>query len=252
MKNKVIVISQARTGSTRLPDKVLLKILGKELLIHFVNRVKKSKKIDKIVIATTDKTNYDKIANLIDKYYKNEIDVFRVSEEDVLDRYYQASLKFLDDDTNLIIVRITSDCPLIAANIIDLHIEEFIKRKVDYLSSRINKRTWTHGMEAEVFTFQALKDAWENAKTPMEREHVTPYIYRTHPEKFKLYELSYKEDLSNLRFTVDYPEDFEFVKTIYERLYPINPYFSFNDILNLLKKEPELLEINKNRVNPDI
>ena len=108
------------------------------------------------------------------------------------------------------------------------------------------------GMEMEIFTSDALHSAWINAKKNFEREHVTPFIYKSHPEKFKLFEFCYKKDISNYRFTIDYEEDYAFLKSIFEKLYPKIPLFTMEDILQLLEKEPGLLKINDNRVNPDI
>jgi spore coat polysaccharide biosynthesis protein SpsF len=239
-----VVISQARTGSTRLPNKVLLKILGKEILLHLIDRTLAAETVDHMIIATTDNSNDDVIVDLVKNYHK-KVSIFRGSEEDVLDRYYQAALAVkgrFGDDMN--IIRITSDCPLIDPRVIDLHVREFEKRNVDYLSSRITKRTWPHGMELEIFTFAALETAWRNAKTLYEREHVTPYIYQTNAKDFRLYEFALASDLSGLRFTLDYPEDFRFIETIYQNLYPEDPLFSMQSILNLLTNKPEIKLIN--------
>jgi len=250
--NDKLAIIQARTGSTRLPNKILLKILNKEILLLLIDRVIASELINQIIIATTTNKDDDKIVNLIEKYHP-KVSVFRGDENDVLDRYYQAALEYKNiNNGDIDIVRITSDCPLIDPKVIDLHINEFNQKKVDYLSSRINKRSWPHGMEMEIFTFDALYSAWKYAETKFEREHVTPYIYKSHPEKFKLFEYSYNKDISEYRFTVDYKEDFDFIKTIFEKLYPKNSLFTFDDILQLLDNKPELLKINDNRVNPDI
>ena len=247
-----VVITQARTGSTRLPNKVLLKILGKEILLHFIDRVLAAKTVDHIVIATTDNPNDDIIADLV-KDYDKKVSVFRGSEEDVLDRYYQAALAVKDSfEESPNIIRITSDCPLIDPEVIDLHISEFIKRKVDYLSSRINKRTWPHGMELEIFTFKALKTAWQYAIKASDREHVTPYIYMTARDKFKLLERPFKEDLSNYRLTIDYIEDYNLIKIIFKNLYPENPLFDLSDIINLLLENPELTRINAERIDVKI
>lgn len=251
MNDKVAII-QARSGSSRLPNKILLKILNKEILLLLIDRIIVSKLINHIIIATTKNKDDDKIVEIIDNYHPM-VSVFRGDENDVLDRYYQAALEYKNiNNGDIDIVRITSDCPLIDSKTIDLHIEEFNHRKVDYLSSRINKRTWPHGMEMEIFTFDALHSAWKNAEKKFEREHVTPFIYKSYPEKFKLYEYSYNKDLSEYRFTIDYKEDFDFIKTIFEKLYSKSPLFTFDDILQLLDNEPDLLKINDNRVNPDI
>lgn len=251
MKPKIAII-QARSGSTRLPNKILLKILNKEILLLLIDRVIAAQLVDHIIIATTTDREDDRIVEIVENYHP-KVSFFRGDENDVLDRYYQAALEYKNTNRRDIdIIRITSDCPLIDPNIIDLHIKEFNQRKVDYLSSRINKRTWPHGMEMEIFTFEALQQAWENAKEPFEREHVTPYIYKSHPEKFKLYEFCYKKDISDYRLTIDYKEDYEIVKTIYIKLYPNNSMFTLDDILKLLNNEPNLLKINANRINPEI
>jgi len=247
-----IVISQARTGSTRLPNKVLLKILGKEILLHLIDRVIAAKSVDHMIIATTENQKDNEIVDLVRNYHER-VSVFRGSEEDVLDRYYQAALSVEDRfGPNPNIIRITSDCPLIDPKVIDLHVREFEQRDVDYLSSRITKRTWPHGMEAEIFTFKTLEKAWQNAQEAFEREHVTPYIYHTHADEFHLYELAYSDDLSHLRFTLDYPEDYEFIKAIFNHLYPDDSLFSFQDILRFIRMNGKLLAINSMRTDAKI
>lgn len=249
---RVLLITQARTGSTRLPNKVLLKAGDKELLLRFIDRILPSKFIDYIVIATTTNPRDISIIDLV-KGYDTKIKAFRGSEEDVLDRYYQAIINlFPDFGDDEVIVRVTSDCPLIDYEVVDRHIKEFIHYNVDYLSSRIEKRTWPHGMEAEVFSFGALKQAWQNARDKFEREHVTPYMYKTHPEEFRLKELPYKEDLSHIRLTIDYPEDLEFIKAIMESENYRTSYMHLEDILGFIESNPSLLEINKKRVDPSI
>lgn len=251
MNDKVAII-QARTGSTRLPNKILLKILNKEILLLLIDRVIAANFIDQIIIAITTNKEDDKIVALV-KNYHPKVSVFRGDENDVLDRYYQAALEFKNICINKFdIIRITSDCPLIDPKIIDLHVAEFNQRKVDYLSSRINKRTWPHGMEMEIFTFDSLLTAWSNSTEPFEREHVTPYIYKSYPEKFKLFEYNYKKDISDYRLTIDYEEDFKFVKIIFEKLYNQNTIFTLDEIIQLLESEPDLLKINAGRINPQI
>ncbi len=246
---KMIVIAQARVRSTRLPNKVLLKVCNKELLLHFIDRILPAKKVEHLIIATTTSSNDNSIVKLVEGYHPRVM-VYRGSEEDVLDRYYKAATDYRKKTKKEIdIIRITSDCPLIDPDVIDLHITEFEKRTVDYLSSRIEKRTWPHGMEMEILSFNALEIAWQYADKPFERQHVTPYIYKSHPELFKLYEFQYEKDISHYRFTLDYPEDLKFIRAVYENLYPKNPMFSIKDILTLLVEHPELCLLNKCRVN---
>jgi spore coat polysaccharide biosynthesis protein SpsF len=244
-----IVIIQARTGSTRLPGKILLKILGKEIILHLIDRVIAAGTVDHVIIATTLNPQDDIIIDLIKDYHKN-VSLFRGSEEDVLDRYYQAASaaeEKYNDDLN--IIRITSDCPLIDPKVIDLHIAEFKSKQVDYLSSRINKRTWPHGMELEVFSYAVLRDAWKNATTLNDREHVTPYLYRTNRDNYKLYELTCFKDLSGYRLTVDYPEDFTVISRIFASLYNDNPLFGLEDIIAFLEKNKDIAMINAQRIN---
>jgi len=245
-----LVITQARTASTRLPNKIMLKILDKEILLHFLDRVLAARKIDHIIVATTDQPADQVIADLIQSYHPR-ISLFRGSEDDVLDRTYQAAHQFVHrTGKNWDIIRITSDCPVIDPAIIDHHISVFEQQSVDYLSSRIHKRTWPHGMELEIFSFPALQTAWQNAVTQYEREHVTPYIYQTHAENFSLYELTAEKNWSHIRLTLDYWEDYLLIKSIYEKLYPRKSLFGLADILKLLEDEKQLVQLNSKWNNP--
>ncbi len=237
----VVVIVQARTGSTRLPGKVMKKILGKPVLIHDLERIKLMKTIDKIVVATTDLVEDTLIPKTIAKYALH-VGIYGGSALDVLDRYYKAATEFKAD----VIVRITSDCPLIDPKTSDLVVETFFGNDCDYCSNTL-PRTFPHGLDTEVFSFEALEKAWKEADTPYEREHVTPYI-RERPRMFKIANVKNDVKLDYLRWTLDYPEDFEFIKAIYERLYPVKKEFSMKDILEVLDKEPWLTEMNKGRV----
>ena len=237
-KNKIAAIIQARMGSTRLPNKTLELIEGKSLLEHIINRLKNSKKINEIIIATSENPK----DNLIERFsIENKINFFRGSEEDVLDRYYKAAKKFKVST----IVRITADDPFKDPKIIDKIINSLLENSnLDYVSNTI-KPTFPEGIDTEVFTFKALEKAWKLAKEKEEREHVTPFIINN-PSLFKTLNIENQEDLSNLRWTIDYPEDLEFAKKIYKKLYKENHIFEMQDIIELLKKEPNLNEINKN------
>jgi len=235
--NGVIAIVQARMGSTRLPGKVLLDLAGKPMLVRDMEHIQRAKKIDEIVIATTVNPADDKIVSLCREYGWN---FFRGSENDVLDRYYQAAREY----NAKTIVRITSDCPLIEPTIVDRIIEKFSAQEpnIDYISNTFPFRTFPWGLDTEVMSFSALERCWKEETNPAYREHVTPYIYH-HPDKFRISEVNNEQDLSSMRWTVDTPEDFEFVTHIY-RHFGEN-VFSWIDILDLLQKHPELLEINK-------
>lgn len=233
-------------GSTRLPGKVLKSVCGKPLLYYSIARSSLSKYADIVIVATTNSEEDDQI---VDWCKKNGIAFFRGSEEDVLDRYYQAAKKF-----NLnTVIRITSDCPFVDPRIIDMLVLILQNQGLDYVSNRINKRTWPHGLDAEAMTFEALEKVWRHATSQDEREHVTPYIMR-HPELFKTLEVPYiKEDLSHIRLTVDYAEDLEFSTILMEEMMKKQGIeFSWKNIVKTLKCKPELSDINKHRIDPII
>lgn len=229
-------------GSVRLPGKVLKKIGGKTLLEILIERVKRAAFIDKIVIATTDKAEDKKIVDLAKKV---KLDYFRGSENDVLDRYYQAAKKFKAD----IIIRITGDCPLMDPKIID-RAAKFYKEnsdKFDYVSN-VRPPTFPDGMDVEVFPFEVLKKTRKNAKLPSEREHVTAYI-ANHPEIFRIGNVVYKDNASSVRLTVDSEEDFKVVEKIIEN-FSAKKDFGLEDILDFKENNPDLfLSNNKYKRN---
>lgn len=230
-----IAIIQARLGSTRLPGKVLLDLEGKTVLEHVIERVKASELINDVVVATTIRKEDLRIIKLCAGL---GISVYCGSVDDVLDRYYQAARLFKADH----IVRITSDCPLMDPMVIDEVIALHIREKADYTSNTI-KETYPDGEDVEVFTFDALKKAWKNANLASEREHVTPYL-RKNPA-FKKASLEFKKDLSHKRWTLDNPEDYEFIKLIYKNLYNKTQLFGMDEILKFIDKNPEVEKINK-------
>lgn len=234
---KVVAIIQARMTSTRLPGKVLKTVLEKPLLEYQLERVSSSKLIDEIVVATTINKSDDPIIKLCNKL---GVLTYRGSEEDVLSRYYEAAKQFNAD----VIVRLTSDCPLIDPEIIDQVIKLYITQKdvLDYVSNTLI-RTYPRGLDTEVFSFRALQVTYEKARLKSEREHVTAYIYKN-PDKFQLKNLSYVRDLSKHRWTVDTKEDFELIKQILESLYTNNQMFTMKDVLCLLDKNPSLFYLN--------
>jgi spore coat polysaccharide biosynthesis protein SpsF len=234
---KIGIIIQARMGSSRFPGKILKKINNISLLELQYRRLINSKKTNKIIIATSNKA----IDNCIEELcIELDIPCFRGSENNVLDRYYQAA-KSYDIDT---IIRSNGDCPFIDFAEIDKLIEiwESNYPKYDYISN-ILEETFPLGMHIEIFTICALKKALNENLSKEDLEHVTPYLYRN-PEKFNLLSVRNKEDLSNYRWTIDYPEDLKFVEEIYKRLGTDNSLFSMKDIINLLQVEPELTKIN--------
>ena len=220
--NKILCILQARMSSTRLPWKVLKEINSKPLLEYEIERIKKSKLIDKLVIATSS----DFSDNEIELFCKNNLlECFRWDLNDVLKRYHDCSIKYSGYN---IIVRITWDCPLIDENIIDQTIELFLKSNVSYCSN-IEPETFPDGMDVEVFSKKALDEAYNNSILPSEREHVTPYI-RKHLKKIN-YALKDK-DLSSYRLTVDEQKDFDLTKLLIENVWPNKSYTKYIDYIN--------------------
>lgn len=233
-----IAIIQARMGSSRLPGKVLSKLGGKVMLKFMYDRVKKSKLIDKIIIATTLEKEDDKIVDLC---IKEKISYFRGSEDDVLDRYYKASLSYNPEN----IIRLTADCPLLDPLIIDDTINFFINKKVDYASNTVppNIKRYPDGSDVEVFSFKNLKKAWEESNDIKEREHVTFYFWKSN-KKFSTAIMDNKYNWGKYRITVDYNEDLILVKKIVERLKKQNKFGSLKEIIEILENEPDLIKIN--------
>ena len=234
----IYAIIQARMGSTRLPGKVMMDLCGHPVLEHVVKRLNESKLINKIIIATSEDENNQPI---IDFCKKNEVGCFVGSEDDVLDRYYQTAIENNVKDKD-IIIRITSDCPLIDPFVVDKVIEEHVSKNNDYTANVI-ECTYPDGLDCEVFNFNVLKDAWINANLSSQREHVTLYI-RDNPNKFKLGNVKNDKDLSCLRWTLDEKEDFIFIREVYKYLFNKDSFFTMEDIIQLLNEKPELLDIN--------
>lgn len=248
MKNKlrVVIIVQARMGSTRLPKKVLKEVLDKPLLQYLIERLKKVQFQDEIVIATTVNPEDQEIVEFC---HMEEVPLFRGKSEDVLDRFYHAAKAFKAD----VVVRITADCPLIDPKLVDQAIDHFIKHypNYDYVSNS-NLRTLPIGMDVEVFSFKALEEAFNESTLPEEREHVTPFIYRR-KSRYTTDLLTHEPNLSNYRLTVDTKEDFELVQKILETLYPKNKNFTMEDIIHLLSLDhPEWMKINADVKHRDI
>ncbi len=225
---------QARADSSRLPNKVLKTIEDKPLLWHVINRAKQVKNVDQIILITT-RREIDK--KIIDIANESQILSFQGDTLDVLNRHYQCALKFNADP----IIRITSDCPLIDPKLAEEILEFFLSNNYDYVSNTISP-TYPDGLDTEIFSFMALKEAANQAKLKSEREHVTSYI-KNNSEKFKLYNYKNKQDYSKFRWTVDEKSDLEFVRRIYFEMSP-KKIFSMNDILEIISKNPEIQKIN--------
>lgn len=232
----ILALLQARMSSSRLPGKVLKLILGRPMIERQIERLLRSKRIDKLVIATSINQEDDAIKALGTRI---GIDCFRGGLENVLDRFYQAARQYMPKH----VIRLTGDCPLTDPVLIDELVDFYLERGCDY-ASNCEEPTLPDGLDAEIFSFTALEQTWKEAVLPSHLEHVTFFI-RFHPERFKIACYKYHQDLSHFRWVVDEPEDLEFVRRIYEILYPAKPDFRTEDILALLEIEPKLVEINK-------
>lgn len=229
-------IIQARMGSTRLPKKVIKKIEGKTVLEHVINRLKRIKNCPKVILATTDKKEEDVLEKIAKKL---NISVFRGSEDDVLDRYYQTARLFKIDP----IIRITADCPLLDSEVAEKVIDFYLRGIYDYVSN-VHPPTFPDGMDVEIFNFKTLEKSWQEIKLLSEREHVTSYITK-HPKMFKVGNVVSKKDFNYLRLTLDEKDDLILIRKIYKELYSKNPFFGLEQILELFKKKPELIKINQ-------
>lgn len=233
---KVTAIIQARMGSTRLPGKILKKVNGKPLLFYQLERIKGSKLIDEIVIATTTNHQDNEIVSFCEQY---GVSYYRGSETDVLSRYFNTAVKFNAD----IIVRLTSDCPIIDVEVVDKTIQYFLELDYcDYVSNTL-ERTFPRGLDTEVFSYIALEKAYKEAYLERDREHVTPYFY-SNQNIFVVGSLKNNINYSKYRLTVDTEEDFELIKLIINALFSKKPNFTLIDIVKLMEKNPQWFNIN--------
>lgn len=224
-------------GSTRLPGKVLRPILGKPLLGYQIDRLRRVKNTASLVIATSQLPADDPIEAFAGS---QGVLCFRGNERDVLDRYYRCA-QWIGAD---IVVRSTADCPLIDPDLVEMAIAEFRKRgDCDYASNATMDRTYPRGLDVEVISFRALEQAACQADAAYDREHVTPFIVKR-PDQFRAFSIKNDRDLGMLRWTVDTPEDFEFIKRVLEGIYQTNPTFSWKDVLSLLEQYPEWSKLN--------
>jgi spore coat polysaccharide biosynthesis protein SpsF len=231
---RIVAIIQARMESTRLPGKVLEDLEGETVLARVVNRLRRARLIDELLVATTDRLADDAI---VAECRSCSVPVCRGDQDDVLDRYFRAAQLAKAE----IVVRITSDCPLIDPEITDETIAAFLEACPDYASNGL-VRTYPRGLDTEVMSVDALARAWREARKPYEREHVTPYIYE-HPAEFRILSVTGDADYSRYRWTVDTPQDLEFVRAIYSR-FRDNATFLWRDVLDLVDWEPGLIELN--------
>jgi spore coat polysaccharide biosynthesis protein SpsF len=234
-----VAIIEARMTSTRLPGKIMLPIFGKPMLELLIERLKRATMLDQIIVATTNNLTDDVVESLT---HKLGVGCFRGSEEDVLSRVLGAAHAF----STGAIVEITGDCPLIDPFIVDRVIRIYHEKGYDYVSNTL-KRTYPRGMDTQVFSTTVLEEAARRTDDPVDHEHVSLFIYE-HPEIFSLFNVvsNLPEKYWDIRLTVDTEEDFQLIKAIFEELYPQNPAFTLGDVMNLLEKRKDLLELNRN------
>lgn len=221
-----LAILQARMSSSRLPGKVMAPVLGEPMIDRQVERLRRSNRIDELMVATSTEASDDPLAAYCEIL---GLEVFRGSLNDVLDRFRAALARRPRATT---VIRLTADCPLADPELIDEVIDHHHEVGADYTSNTLGARTYPHGLDAEVIRAGALIEAAERADEPYEREHVTPYIYRR-PETFRLAGVARHQSLANLRWTVDVPADLVFVRDVYAKLYPLKPAFTTEDIVRL-------------------
>jgi len=220
-------------GSTRLPGKILLPLAGKPALFHVIERLRCCRTLEAVVVATTQSAADDRVERFCEIL---EVPCFRGSEEDVLDRYYQAARKFDADP----VVRITADCPVIDPGIVDEVVSCYYRGGYDVYGL---SGDFPDGLDCTVFRFSALEEAWRKAELPSEREHVGPYLTKN-KDCFRVDGYRPFQGLRHHRWTLDEPADYKFLSILFDRLYRPDRIFSTADILDLLKKEPDLMKIN--------
>ncbi|MDD5327085.1 MAG: glycosyltransferase family protein [Phycisphaerae bacterium] len=246
---RIGAIVQARTSSTRLPGKILMELPyggGVTALQQVIRRLKKSKRLGDIIVATTTDEIDEKIAGLAEK---EDVKWFRGSPDDVLSRYYLAA----EENGLDIIVRITSDCPCTDPGIVDWVLEEHLTAKADYTSNGL-RRTFPVGIDVEILNFEALKKAHFEAVEAFEREHVSPYIYKSKPHMFKICGVQAPEKFygPDIRITLDTKEDYTLLCAVFDCLYPADKFFGIEDIMKLFRDKPWLGDINKNVIQKKI
>jgi spore coat polysaccharide biosynthesis protein SpsF len=238
---RLVVVIQARTGSTRLPGKVLLPLGGRSLLERMIERVRAARTEFELVVATTDEAADDPIAEVC---RHAAVRCFRGHPTDLLDRHYQAA-RALGADA---VAKIPSDCPLIDPAAIDRVLGHFLRnaQRFDFVSN-LHPASWPDGNDVEVMPLGMLAEAWTHATRRYEREHTTPFIW-DQPDRYRLGSVRWETGLdysASHRFTIDYPEDYTLIRTLFDELWtPTRPVFSLADVLQLLRQEPDLLRVN--------
>ena len=235
-----LAILQARMSSSRLPGKVLADLVGAPMILRQIGRLKRARRLDRIVVATSHETSDDTLAHVLDQA---GIAVHRGDLNDVLGRFGTALEQWGETGD---VVRLTADCPLADPNVIDATIQLHQTSRADYTSNVADPRTFPKGLDVEVMTTRALRTALAEAVDAHDREHVTPFLYRN-PGRFRLAAHSQPRDEGDVRWTVDRPDDLEFVRAVYEALYPHNAAFSSEDVRALVRIRPDLARLGGDR-----
>ncbi|HEY4334917.1 MAG TPA: glycosyltransferase family protein [Puia sp.] len=213
---------------------------GKPLFVRQAERVRAARLCGRVIVATTTETGDDPIEEIC---RREGLDCFRGQVQDLLDRHYQAALRYPAEA----VIKIPSDCPLIDPVLIDKVISFYLDRADEFdFVSNLHPATWPDGNDVEIMRFSALERAWREADRPMEREHTTPFIWER-PDQFRIgnVEMEGGMDYSmSQRWTIDYAADYQFIRAVYDQLYPLNPMFGLQDILDLLERRPEIYSIN--------
>jgi len=231
----ILAILQARLNSTRLPGKVLLPLAGAPMILRMIERVRRARRIDRLVVATGDQDSDDPLVQVLGEA---GVDVFRGPLDDVLARFIGA----LDACPADHVVRLTGDCPLIDPDLIDATIELLLESGADYSQNRLVDKGFPKGQDVEAITARALRRASAAAVTREEREHVTWGVWN-HPELYRVVRLEPPVDEGHVRWTVDRPDDYAFVTAVYEALYPGNPAFTSDDVRAFVRSRPDLANL---------
>ncbi len=248
---KIVAIIQARMGSSRLPGKILKNLSGKTVLHRIVDRLTAVSTIDHVVVATSDQ----KIDDEVERFCAtNKIDYFRGSETDVLDRFYKAATVYNPTE----VIRVTGDCPLIDPEIIRQLIEFYFEKKCDYTAVATGAGVakdgfigrFPDGMDAEIMKFSVLKAAHTEATKDLHREHVTPFIWGQ-PDRFSIFHMTSPVDYSAQRWVLDNAEDFEFISLVYAKLLAVKDKFSYRDVLEFLKNNPDIRGLNAHLIGQE-
>jgi spore coat polysaccharide biosynthesis protein SpsF len=239
MRPMILAILQARMSSTRLPGKVMADVVGAPMILRQIERLHRSQRLNRILVATSIDPSDDGLAAMLALH---DIRVHRGPLDDVLARF-EGALKAHPAE---ILVRLTADCPLADPEVIDATIDLLTARGLDYAANTPAHRTYPKGLDVEVMRSDALLRAAREAKDPYEREHVTPYLYR-HPEMFAQDFISQGQDEGELRWTVDRPDDLEFVRAVYGALYPQKPDFGSEDVRAFVRSRPDLHRLGGDR-----